>query len=377
MLIISVYIICFFICILLLLLNEKIKLNQKSFLECIVIIILCTIAGFRDLSIGTDVNIYVKPMFQAALYAKNFSQYLEYSWFSSYKYVFVKDFEFGFSIVIYIISNIFKNISAVLFFIHLLIIVPIYKALHKVSKEFPTWISMIVFLFIYYNQTLNMMRQWIAMSFLIYGYTFLRENNTKKYIILVIVASLFHKTAIIGLIILIIFKYVQKKNVISPTINIIKVCIISVIIVFSLNIIVEFLNLIGYSKYIVYINGNLHLSINQLIIRVPILVLLIINYKKLQQHFKDFPFLITMIFLDLIFSQLATISQYSIRISVYFSEYSILSYSALCCFKYHNGSYKFRDIINIIILILYSISYWIFYYVISGSCHTVPYKFIM
>lgn len=54
---------------------------------------------------------------------------------------------------------------------------------------------------LFYLNTLNYMRQGVAVSLIFYSYTFIKRKKLFKFILLVVIATLFHKTAIITLII--------------------------------------------------------------------------------------------------------------------------------------------------------------------------------
>lgn len=53
-------------------------------------------------------------------------------------------------------------LGTVLFFIHALILAPIYLGLKRMKKSYPVYLGMLVFYLLFYNTSLNMMRQWIA-----------------------------------------------------------------------------------------------------------------------------------------------------------------------------------------------------------------------
>ena len=203
-----IYLICFMISCLLLKIAEKSpqKLIYKI-LVGIALIIPCLLAGLRADTIGTDVKVYVEPMFELACSSQSFSDYLDMRWIASWTYKYVKDIEIGFTVLVYCIAKIFGNLNVLLTCIEILIIIPFYKGISYFKKEISVWLCMLTFYLINYNVTLNMMRQWIAMAFLLYGFRYIIEKKPLKFIIINLLAMTFHKSAIFGLLFYLIFLY--------------------------------------------------------------------------------------------------------------------------------------------------------------------------
>ena len=162
-----IYILFFLISCLFFWLSEKCKNRiARNLLAIIAILIPCILAGLRSDTIGTDVKVYVEPMYNAAKESHNLTDYMNQRWFVIWRYMYVNKFEIGFSFMIYFIQKFGGSLSIVLFFIQLLIIAPIYIGLKKINKPYPICFCMLVFFLLFYNTSLNMMRQWIAMAIL-------------------------------------------------------------------------------------------------------------------------------------------------------------------------------------------------------------------
>ncbi|MBY6839005.1 EpsG family protein [Clostridium botulinum] len=370
------------------------ELSKKKITYTIIIsialIIPCILAGMRADTIGTDVQVYVRPMFEAACSSNSFLQYKNTAWMTSWTYRYVNEVEIGFSLFVYIIAKIFRNINILLMGIEMLIIVPFYKGISYFKKEFPIWLCMLSFYLINYNVTLNMMRQWIAMAFLFYGFKYVVEKNIYKFIIIVLIAMSFHKTAIIGIIFYLLYEFIYSKKkesmekniriIISPRIHIClkgikkmkKIFFISVICCLSLIILphaINLLNYIGLNQYIGYINGNLKLLVNQIIFRLPLIIFIILSWTKYSKKYDLAPMFLVLMVIDLIISQLGSITTNSWRIASYFSMFNSLTYCSICQF-----SEKRIVRMNIkILMIIYLIIYWIYQFVILGNHQTVPY----
>ena len=194
-----IYIAVFLVSCIFFWLSEKCKSGfSKNFFAVIAILVPCILAGMRADTIGTDVKVYVEPLYNAAKQSTSFFSYMNQRWFYIWRYKYVYDFEIGFILLVYLIEKIGGSIGLVLFFIHILVLSPIYLGLKRINKRYPIWLGMLVFYMLFYNTSLNMMRQWIAMSILFYGLCYLLEHKKKKYFIVVIAACLFHTSALVG-----------------------------------------------------------------------------------------------------------------------------------------------------------------------------------
>lgn len=379
-----VYIVCFLASCAFFWLSEKCKSRfSRNILAIVAILIPCVLAGMRADTIGTDVKVYAEPMYMAAKESHNLSTYMNQRWFVIWRYMYVSKFEIGFSFMIFFIQKLGGSFAQVLFFIQLLIVAPIYIGLKKIHKPYPICFGMFVFYCLFYNTSLNMMRQWIAMAILFMAFSYLISEEKKKYCILTVVACLFHTSAIMGFAILLIYVYCTKKREyiklgsfkLSEEMAPIKIFVYGCAVLLLLNIITIILNKIGLSKYIGYIQGDngLYLLPNQILLRLPILILFVVRWKKILREDKLASFYGSMLVLDLLTSQLMSINAYAFRIGSFFSEYSILSYSALVYAG--NRKYKANRYIRLLYVAGYIVYYWVFYYVITGTHATFPYVF--
>mgnify|MGYP002708135811 CR=1 FL=1 len=148
---------------------------------------------------------------------------------------------------------------------------------------------LLVFFIRYYFLTLNIVRQGIAMSILLYSLKYIKENNFKKYIILVILASCFHLMSLVYIPIYFLTKINWKKRknmflfVIFPILAIIAIFII-----------------INFTKYGNYINSKFDLNeflIHEIILSSIVLMLAIVEKKELkkQSEYFDIYFILQLI----------------------------------------------------------------------------------
>ena len=99
-------------------------------------------------------------------------------------------------------------------------------------------------------------------------------------------------------------------------------------------------------------------------------MIILLNWKRYSEKYKTAQIFLAMMVIELLVSQLGSISQYSWRIATYFSMFNCLSYCSICEFsqkRITRISYK-------ILLIIYLVVYWVYYFVIQGIHETIPYR---
>ena len=178
-----IYIIAFFMSSFLLKLAPRFNKNKilQLFINLIALIIPCILAGVRNSIIGTDVKSYVIPMFKCATNSKNFYMYMNMKWFSIWTYWEIKQIEFGFSLLVYIVCKLTGNLQWLLFCIQLLTIIPIYLGLKKFKDlKSDIWFAILVYFLLFYNLSLNLMRQFISIGIIFFGTSCLINDRNGK-----------------------------------------------------------------------------------------------------------------------------------------------------------------------------------------------------
>ena len=383
----AIYLISFFISCMFLKLSESIKKSKvlRFLVVFIALMIPCVVAGMRAQIIGTDIEVYVKPLFECAKKSTTFSRYFNMSWRNSWKAIYVYSFESGFSTFIYLITMLTKSLQGVLFFIHFIIIIPIYLGLRKFKDlKNSTWFGMLVFYLMIYNVTLNLMRQYISIAIVFYGTScLLNDKNGKfKFFVYLIIAYLFHSSALLGLFIYIfycIFHHQYYKNRVlkisedfKVPINhllILGIVFAGIIMVMNSDMLVKVLEILGFDYYSKYIAGDVTFLVSKIIKIMPIILLFIITYRYFIKKYPDSYFYILMFVMDVLISQFSSVNAYGVRIGYLFQTFSIVSFPLLC----NSHPQKLINKLIKLLLIIYLIVYWYYYFVYSGSNETVPY----
>lgn len=156
------------------------KLEKNVFLLLFLGVTLIFFAANKGLDVGTDTFNYYQNFqfietdkYQRTYYGMQFVWYL-------------------FTLIIYKLFN-----YDIYMYICYSIIVMFFSCfIYKCSKHY--LLSILLFLLLYfYFQSFNVMRQYLAISFVAYGYTFLCNGNKSKFHLALLLASCFHFSAII------------------------------------------------------------------------------------------------------------------------------------------------------------------------------------
>lgn len=378
----AVYLLSFAISLLLIGCNEKKRKEYFIFFSIIALLIPCLVAGLRAETVGTDVLVYVKPMVEAAENADSFKEYWNSSWFFEWRDKFVYEHEIGFAAVVYGAAKLTGSLGFVLFVIQAVTVVPIYAALALNRKNAPVWPGMLVYYLMYYNSTLNMMRQWMAMGLLLLAFRMLLDKKHGQCALYTALAVLFHYSAIIVLPIYLTWWFLglfRKRTLVqgqirvsSKMLMVLLIFAAGLVVLLNLDLVLRLMIAAGLGRFSNYLSGNsLSLLYNQVVIRMPVLCITLFSWQRFRKATPAAVFFLTMMLLDLLASQIASIAPYAFRIAFYFAQYAILAIPYL--FKYQKTPFEKQAVA--LILVAFFTVYWLYNYVLIGAHETYPYEF--
>lgn len=105
--------------------------------------------------------------------------------------------ELGFRLLSFMCSAIFNNFTIFLLIISVIIIGTYYRMIKKYSPYI--FISVLLFLLTVFNQSLFVLRQHLAIAICLFAIPSILERRHIKFLIIVFIAFLFHRTALIFL----------------------------------------------------------------------------------------------------------------------------------------------------------------------------------
>ena len=166
--------------------------DQRRFLAGSIIAVLppILIAGLRDSTVGTDMELYIVPIFNGIVSnGQNLMEFID-----SYP-----EIEIGYLFVNYVIAQLTDQPFFLLLSIHILIIIPLYITAMKWREYFSPALFMFIFYMIFFQESLSIVRQSIALSFSMLAFTFFWEKRYIQYFLFMVAAFFFHQTAVIAL----------------------------------------------------------------------------------------------------------------------------------------------------------------------------------
>lgn len=176
---------------------ERVRPDGKGTFLSVVLVgfaiaILSALAGARDEGVGTDTLGYGTWLYSQAESNEGLSDYLAIAMGGTW------NMDVLFAVAAYIAVRLTHSIFWYYFFIEALSLIPVYCAISIVSRGNRVWFSFLVYLLVFYALSLNAMRQSIAMGFVILAFALLMTKRKAKAILFIIIAALFHKTAVIA-----------------------------------------------------------------------------------------------------------------------------------------------------------------------------------
>lgn len=362
----------------------------RYFLISLAICIPCLLAGLRDVNIGTDTSGYVIKIFSAAIQSSGLKDFYNTLIYHEWKYVTISSFEYGYTTLVYLEAKLFNNFFASLFINQIVIILPIVLGLLKYEKRYgiKAYIGYMFFLFMFFNVSLNAVRQFMSISILFYGIsTLIVDKSKKKYFLCLIQSVLFHTSGVLGIIPFLFFT-IQKTHKLSficgnvkisiETIQKLLLIVFCAVFLFYGSNILSSINLSIISSYINYLPRNVNLSINQIILQIPYLTLMYKERRNISkfrnssaENRKFLAFNMLIFIIQFGFSQLSTVTVNSWRINLIFSLFLIVTIPLVISLEKH---VKTRKII-LMISITYVAIYWFYMFVHLCKHNTVPYVF--
>lgn len=233
-----------------------------------------------------------------------------------------------------------------------------------------------LFLLIIFPMTLNIVRQGIAMSICFYAFTFMIDRNFRKYLLWIVVASLFHASALFMLPIYLLGKIVKDERSNAYLMFMIKLVLVGLAIFLLLptllNVVMTVPLFEKYNLYQTYIGegNNYTIYIQGIIASMGIIFA---KWLAPQIGARLYMFIIMFAILEIIFTTLGFASSFIKRIGLYFSIFNIILLSTFT--NLFSDSLGKR--VLWLLVIAYGIAYFYLAYFQLGQAEIMPYQSII
>lgn len=302
-------VIYFFIFLLTSILIDKAKSNKKLFFTSLIICIL--LFGFRYC--GTDILTYKQMVTRYASMSimdmLNFNNLFE---------------GIGFQVLSHYAFKL-GGFSLVNMIVGMLILYPVYIVLYRNRYNTNVFLFSFIYLIAFFTTSFNIMRQFVAISFVFLGYDYLINKQLKKYFLCLIGGFLFHSTAIIGFSFLMVNIIVNSSKKLTRY-NCFKILLSFLVILFVIGFSGRYILISSYAGYIE--NAKAGGNRDFLVIVFKFLVLLVLKKRlsKLDIRFDDY-------FIFCLFTVMigitGFISAYIKRLYYYFNIFECFSFAMI------------------------------------------------
>lgn len=349
------------------------KKISKRILIFLSLFLPCLMAGLRNVSVGTDTGNYIYNLYSVSRNAKNFSNIWEFIGWTQYK----NDLLYIFLTIL--ISKVGLSFNFLLFIYEILIIFPLYYAIKKVSKnQFEIIFKMACFYLLFYNLSLNIIRQAIAISFIVLSFAYYITSRNKKnkffsYMYLLI-ATGFHSTAIICFTMLMLYKFYNSSRVKEQYklyVSIILTILFTLTLMFSKELL-YFIGKIGiYNQASSYLKkfSRFDLNFSQIILNLSLIIFIRLNKANYKRRKISYDFGIIISIMNLLVSLQGTFIHYVDRIAYYLLYTIILVYIIL---PENKEKKKYNIFVHFIFLVFFI--NWLYLILLNNANATLPYK---
>lgn len=331
---------------------------------CAAVLFPAILAGIRDYTIGTDIATYGHWLFIGAKQAPN-----------PLKFAFSNtSIDFLYSILVYSTAHLFSSEHWLYFFTGLLIYGFTMAGIYRYRKIISISIAWVCFLFLFYGDTLNAMRQCIAMSILLFAFSYFQSGDKRSFYILFVMAFLFHSTAVIGVVFVVVYRLLEKSNSLKMR---------AWILVGTMAVMLGYAKIVDLAvrlgmlneKFLKYgMQTGAGFSLNPVIIRLPYLIFIMLFYSvytgngenKIEKLFADY--IIMMILFEMLTAEMRAINPTLYRVSLYFGMYRYIGMGRVVKSLKSNN----RIIVTWVIWILL-IATWIYQNIVQGNNQIYPY----
>lgn len=368
------YIITFSITIILTYIFEhsKRQINRIVYailLGCIIILIPSILGGIRDISVGTDTEIY-QQLFHECVNKKLPDIIYE----NANKIG--ENLEPVFLVYLWVISRITKNFYGFQFINSLLTFGIFFVGANHYKKKYSLVVMVSLYFFMFYCAFLNYARQGLALSIVFLSFRFMEEKNLIRFLITVIIAACIHLSAIVILPAYLLFLLLKKGK--SDVYVLIMVIFLLSLLLIGPQIVYAFMTKaaeLGFRektilKYARRFNWNETYLIHgsQLLMCMPQLLIFTFYYKRMSKESDVYCPYYIMSWIQFALTIIGSVDANFARISYYYN-YSIFILFGEIFRQNKNNRQMF---IAKIMFLLYLVSFWLAFTVNNLYYFTLP-----
>lgn len=336
---------------------------KPNWVICIGIFVPAFIAGMRDTTVGTDTWFYAEPFYKEASGYNSLLDFLENA----------GRFEIGYALINYFTSLLFNDFHWFLFIIQYLTLYLVAKAVF-INNSKQIVLSMAIYYFLFYNVSLNIIRQLVAVNLFLLAYVVLTKRKTLHSILIVLLSFCFHKSVIFIAPMLYFYNWMTFLK--SKRYIVMVGCLISLYIIFSnLEYIINFASSFLSSSFTIFSNYAFYSTdyatqssnVTEIILRFIFAAFVIwsIAMKKIDKQKGEI--YVLLICTEIIILYTGTISQWVFRLTYFISILHVANLPTII------SKYKSNRILYVLLILIPIIFVWYWLYIDHNVGDTMPY----
>ncbi len=242
------------------------------------------------------------------------------------------------------------------------------------KKYNPRYLGLTYFLYlmVIFPSTLNLVRQGLAISIVFYAITYLIDRNPKKFIFWILIAGLFHTSALLIMPLYFINKFVKENKSYGGIV--IKTFLLSSVLYFLLPGVANVLSsTFLFSKYEIYqttqvvAGNNLTFLLNAIVLGV-----ILIFSRYLRKIDKNVMYYVPLVIIALTLSTVGFRSSFINRISLYLTPFILILITNLAAiFSDRLGKHIATGLV-----VAYGFIYFYIAYYLLGQSNLFPFQFL-
>lgn len=367
-----IYIVFFSFSTLLLSFNELLRKRYRLIAMLFVILSIMLVSvlnGVRNFNIGTDILVYGNQYFNMAVNSQTIKEYLQMTYS-----VYNSNLEYGYQLFNYFISRFTNDIHWYYFWLGVVTNCLIYLGINQFREDINVPIAWLVYLLMFYGNTLNIMRQSLALGFVFLGLSLYIKGNRKLISIIFIgLASFFHQTAIVGFLILALYIFLEKSSN-SMKLHL-RIIVIAFFAMLSSSSILALLSDRGIlnsrlEQYVTFNSRSSEVNISTIGMRLPFVIYWTAFYKNKIEG-KVLPsFMYILIVLDFVFLPMRAIDITVSRIVLYIAIFKVIAFPLMI----RSTTKRYVKIFSFFIMILFLLISWYLQVVVNGNGEIFPFE---
>ena len=332
--------------------KQEEKINDKKFK-----IVFLTIIGLAIPILIGAIRYYVGTDYEAYIYIYDKTIVIPFG------ELIMQKTEVLFSIIIKIIS-IFNDPQVMFGVMSFLTVIIFYISIFNYKEKLSLGFMFFLYLFIHFTSSFNLIKQAIAAVIIVYSYKFIFEKNVKKFIIVVLIASMFHISALLFL----PFYFINNKRNLIKGIYIIGI----IIVVLNYQSILKILSSFSvFEEYQTY-QKEVESANREAILEFAILGVILLFRKQLIKYDEKNKIFILLSIINSIILLTGYISPFVKRIAMYFGMSNIF---LLATFP-NLAKNKEQKLFIYFIIATYAIGRFVIITYVLKQAHIIPYQTI-